>query len=327
MRAIETKRQCFSLVLITLLCSLAIGVVGIVGVTGFANTATDLKQHIIVQLQIPLILTACLVGAALSVSGATLQVVLRNPLADPGIIGITSGASLVAALLLLLTPQWATAYLHYLLPFGCFVGALLSTFIIYRLARKLVGSSTAVILAGIAISTLSGAVIAWLYMFSDANALRNLTFWLMGSLYQTNWLIISVGGPLIVIAVGLQLFFAGDLNKLYAGEIAAKSSGVDVEKLTERALIICAIAVGTAVSMAGSIAFVGLLVPHILRLIIGHNNRYLLPLSALSGASLLMLVALCSEMTRVITLPVSMVTATLGGPLLIWALAKGQLKG
>lgn len=327
MRAIETKRQGRSSVLITLLCSFAIGVVGIVGVTGFANTAADLKQHIIVQLQIPLILTACLVGAALSVSGATLQVVLRNPLADPGIIGITSGASLVAALLLLLTPQWATAYLHYLLPFGCFVGALLSTFIIYRLARKLVGSSTAVILAGIAISTLSGAVIAWLYMFSDANALRNLTFWLMGSLYQTNWLILSVGGPLIVIAVGLQLFFAGDLNKLYAGEIAAKSSGVDVEKLTERALIICAIAVGTAVSMAGSIAFVGLLVPHILRLIIGHNNRYLLPLSALSGASLLMLVALCSEMTRAITLPVSMVTATLGGPLLIWALAKGQLKG
>ncbi|CAB9493334.1 FecCD family ABC transporter permease [Alteromonas macleodii] len=323
----ETKRTALSLVVITLLCLLAVGVVGVIGVTGFANAADGLKQHIIVQLQIPLILTACLVGAALSVSGATLQVVLRNPLADPGIIGITSGASLVAALLLLLTPQWATAYLHYLLPFGCFVGALLSTFVIYRLARKLLGSSTAVILAGIAISTLSGAVIAWLYMFSDANALRNLTFWLMGSLYQTNWLILSVGGPLIVIAVGLQLFFAGDLNKLYAGELAAKSSGVDVERLTERALIVCAIAVGTAVSMAGSIAFVGLLVPHILRLIIGHNNRFLLPLSALSGASLLMLVALSSEMTRAITLPVSMVTATLGGPLLIWALAKGQLKG
>ena len=322
-----TKRTAVTLVVITVLLSLVIGVVGIVGVTGLSDTAAELKQHIIVQLQIPLILTACLVGAALSASGATLQVVLRNPLADPGIIGITSGASLVAALLLLLTPQWATAYLHYLLPLGCFIGALLSTFIIYRLARKLLGSSTAVILAGIAISTLSGAVIAWLYMFSDANALRNLTFWLMGSLYQTNWLILSVGGPLIAVAVALQLYFAGDLNKLYAGELAAKSSGVDVEKLTERALIVCAIAVGTAVSMAGSIAFVGLLVPHILRLIIGHNNRYLLPLSALSGASLLMLVALSSEMTRAITLPVSMVTATLGGPLLIWALAKGQIKG
>ena len=327
LRTRVTKPKAVNLVVAMVLFSLAVGVIGIVGVIGLSDTTADLKQHIIVQLQIPLIFTACLVGAALSVSGATLQVVLRNPLADPGIIGITSGASLVAALLLLLTPQWATAYLHYLLPFGCFVGALFSTFIIYRLARKLLASSTAVILAGIAISTLSGAIIAWLFMFSNANALRNLTFWLMGNLYQTDWLILSVGGPLIVVAVGLQLFFAGDLNKLYAGELAAKSSGVDVEKLTERALIVCAIAVGTAVSMAGSIAFVGLLVPHILRLIIGHNNRYLLPLSALSGASLLMLVALSSELTRAITLPVSMVTATLGGPLLIWALAKGQLKG
>ena len=111
-----TKRTAVTLVVITVLLSLVIGVVGIVSVTGLSDTAAELKQHIIVQLQIPLILTACLVGAALSTSGATLQVVLRNPLADPGIIGITSGASLVAALLLLLTPQWATAYLHYLLP-------------------------------------------------------------------------------------------------------------------------------------------------------------------------------------------------------------------
>ena len=321
------RRNVVNVVIISVGLALFLGVAGILGTTWCSEAPLDLKQHIIVQLQLPLILTACLVGAALSVSGATLQVVLRNPLADPGIIGITSGASLVAALLLLLTPRWASAYLHYVLPLGCFVGALLSTFIIYRIARKLLGSSTAVILAGVAISTLSGAVIAWLYMFSDANALRNLTFWLMGSLYQTNWLILSVGGPLIAAAVALQLYFAGDLNKLYAGELAAKSSGVDVEKLTERALIVCAVAVGTAVSMAGSIAFVGLLVPHILRLIIGHNNRYLLPLSAISGASLLTLVALSSELTRAITLPVSMVTATLGGPLLIWALAKGQIKG
>lgn len=321
------RRNVVNIVIVVVSLALVLGAAGILGATGWSDAPTALKQHIIVQLQMPLILTACLVGAALSVSGASLQVVLRNPLADPGIIGITSGASLVAALLLLLTPQWASAYLHYLLPMGCFIGALLSTFIIYRLARKLLNSSTAVILAGIAISTISGAVIAWLYMFSDANALRNLTFWLMGNLYQTNWLILSVGAPLIVIAVALQIYWAGDLNKLYAGELAAKSSGIDFDKLTERALIVCAIAVGTAVSMAGSIAFVGLLVPHILRLLIGHNNRFLLPLSALCGASLLMLVALSSELTRAITLPVSMVTATLGGPLLIWALANGQIKG
>jgi iron complex transport system permease protein len=149
----------------------------------------------------------------------------------------------------------------------------------------------------------------------------------MGSVYQTNWPILAVGAPLIIGAVGGQIYYAGSLNKLYAGDIAARSSGVDVEKLTERCLILCAVAVGAAVSMAGSIAFVGLLVPHVLRLIVGHNNRWLLPLSALAGASLLLLVALASELTRAITLPVSMVTATLGGPLLIWALANGHVRG
>ena len=300
---------------------------GVLGVVFFSDIEPALKQHITLQLQFPLVITAILVGAALASSGATLQVVLRNPLADPGIVGITSGASLVAAVLLLLSPSWALPYLHYLLPFGCFIGALATTFVIYRLARKFLGSSTAVILSGIAISTLAGAIIAWLYLFSDASALRNLTFWLMGSVYQTNWPILAVGTPLIIGAVGGQIFYAGSLNKLYAGDVAARSSGVDVEKLTERCLILCAVAVGAAVSMAGSIAFVGLLVPHILRLMVGHNNRWLLPLSALAGASLLLLVALTSELTRAITLPVSMVTATLGGPLLIWALAKGHVRG
>ena len=299
---------------------------GVLSAVGFTDTPYELKLHILYQLQLPLALTATLVGAALSVSGATLQVVLRNPLADPGIVGITSGASLVAAVLLLATPQWAENYLHYILPVGCFIGALATTFIIYKLARRLLGSSTAVILSGIAISTLSGAAIAWLYLFSDANSLRNLTFWLMGSLYQTTWPILVVGAPLVIAALAFQFSNASKYNRLYAGDVAATSSGVDVHKLTERSLVACAVAVGAAVSMAGSIAFVGLLVPHILRLLIGHNNRLLLPLCALVGASLLLLVALCSELTRAITLPVSMITATLGGPLLIWALLKGQLR-
>lgn len=301
-------------------------VVAVLSMVWLGESPIALKQHITLQLQVPLIITAILVGSALSVSGATLQVVLRNPLADPGIIGITSGASLVAAILLLITPMWAQPYLHYILPIGCFVGALATTFVIYRLARTLLGSATAVILSGIAISTISGAIIAWLYMFSDAQSLRNLTFWLMGSLYQANWPIVGVSGPLIVASLVYQLRQAERFNKLYAGDMAALSSGVHVQKLTERSLIATAIGVGAAVSIAGAIAFVGLLVPHILRLTLGHDNCKLLPASALCGASLMLLVVLISELTRVITLPVSMITATLGGPLLIWALLKGQLR-
>lgn len=301
-------------------------IIAVLSTVWLGDSPIALKQHITLQLQIPLIITAVLVGSVLAVSGATLQVVLRNPLADPGIIGITSGASLVAAVLLLITPMWAQLYLHYILPMGCFIGALATTLVIYRLARILLGSATAVILSGIAISTISGAIIAWLYMFSDAQSLRNLMFWLMGSLYQTNWPIIAVSGPLIIASLVYQLRQAEQFNKLYAGDMAALSSGVHVQKLTERSLIATAIGVGAAVSIAGAIAFVGLLVPHILRLTLGHDNRRLLIASALCGASLMLLVVLISELTRAITLPVSMITATLGGPLLIWALLKGQLR-
>lgn len=290
------------------------------------DTPLALKQHITLALQIPLVLTAVLVGAVLAVSGATLQVVLRNPLADPGIVGITSGASLVAAVLLLITPDWAKGYLHYILPLGCFIGALTTTFVIYRLARTLLGSATAVILSGIAISTLSGAIIGWLYLFSDAQSLRNLTFWLMGSVYQASWPILLVSGPIIVLSLAYQIKQAVYFNRLYAGDIAALSSGVQVQRLTEKSLIACAIGVGAAVSIAGAIAFVGLLVPHVLRLFLGHDNRLLLPISGLCGASLLLMVVLASEYTGAITLPVSMITATLGGPLLVWALLKGQLR-
>lgn len=317
------KRVQFSAVLVGVVCVLIAAILACVWI---GDSPLALKQHITLQLQLPLIITAILVGAILAVSGATLQVVLRNPLADPGIIGITSGASLIAAILLLVTPLWAQPYLHYILPLGCFVGALATTFIIYRLARQLLGSSTAVILSGIAISTLSGAIIAWLYMFSDAQSLRNLTFWLMGSVYQATWPILWVSGPLIVGSLYYQFRQAKCFNRLYAGDIAALSSGVNVQGLTERSLIATAVGVGAAVSIAGAIAFVGLLVPHILRLIIGHDNRILLPLSALCGASLLLMVVLMSELTRAITLPVSMITATLGGPLFIWALLKGQLR-
>ena len=127
------RRNVVNVVIISVGLALFLGVAGILGATWCTDAPSGLKQHITVELQLPLMLTACLVGAALSVSGATLQMVLRNPLADPGIIGITSGASLVAALFLLLTPQWASAYLHYLLPLGGFVGALLSPFFFFLL--------------------------------------------------------------------------------------------------------------------------------------------------------------------------------------------------
>ncbi|MCU7555258.1 iron ABC transporter permease [Alteromonas sp. ASW11-19] len=301
------------------------GMVALIAASTLASDlAHDLKWHIFTSLQLPLILTAALTGAVLTVSAATLQVVLRNPLADPGIIGVTSGASLVAAVLILTAPVVMAEHFYYLLPLGCFVGAMASTWFIYRLARKLQQATVAVILAGIAIATLSGAVIAWLYLFSDAQSLRNLTFWLMGSLYQADGTILVVAGPIMLVSCVVQIRAAKALNWLYAGDHAAIAAGVSPQKIIQRSLLAASVGVGAAVSVAGSIAFLGLLVPHLLRLALGFDNRLILPASALCGALFLLTVGAATEWLGVITLPVSMITATLGGPLLLWAIYRGQ---
>ncbi|TPV54073.1 iron ABC transporter permease [Aestuariibacter sp. GS-14] len=290
------------------------------------DLSVDVNRRILWQLQLPLTITAMITGAALSVSGASLQVVLRNPLADPGIIGISSGASLVAAFVLILAPEALVAHLPYTLPVACFTGALFSTWLIYRLSVRMRGVNTAVILAGIAITTLTSAIMGWLYLFADAQSMRNLTFWIMGSLHQADLWVLAVSAPIIVLSLLVIGRHAGALNVLYTGDITAKSAGVDPEKLKLTIMVACALAVGAAVAIAGSIAFLGLLVPHYLRLLLGYDNRYLLPACAMSGATILLLVALLSEWVAFAALPVSMVTATIGGPLLLFALVKGQLK-
>ena len=284
----------------------------------------SLRSHIVVQLTLPLGITAILVGASLSASSACLQVLLDNPLADPGIIGITSGASLCAAIILLTGIGSAAAYFHYWLPLACFIGALATTVLIYLVARRMQSSPVAVVLAGIAISTVSGAVIAWLYYFADAQSLRNLTFWLMGSLYQADPLLLIVSSPVLLCPIIFIWVKSEALNRLYLGRTTALTMGINVQALTKQLLVACALAVGAAVALAGSIAFVGLLVPHLMRLLLGHDNRLIVPASALTGAALLLLIALISEIWAITAFPVSMLTASVGGPLFIYALLRGQ---
>ncbi len=310
-----------------LLYSLIVALISVAGVITLHDwrsfTDPELHWHIIINLQLPLIVNATLVGATLAVSGGTLQVVLRNPLADPGIIGITSGASLCAAGLLLL-PFSLPLPMHYLLPIGCFTGALISTWLIFKIAKRLDNAASAVILAGIAISTLAGAIIGWLYLIADASAMRNLTFWIMGSLHQTDWVLLAVSGPIMLVSIAMQLYYAKRMNFLYAGELATAAAGVCPQTLINRCLFITALGVGAAVSVSGSIAFIGLLVPHLLRFMVGHDNQKLLPATALSGALILLLVVAVAELSAVISLPVSMVTATIGGPLLLAVLYRGR---
>ncbi|MBC3764302.1 FecCD family ABC transporter permease [Neptunicella marina] len=284
---------------------------------------SSLDKQIFVQLRIPMVLTAIGVGAALAVSSAILQVLLRNPLADPGIIGISSGASLFAALYLIAGPALGLSLAYYPLPLWCFIGAILSTLLIYLVARQLSEfNGSAVILAGIAVSTVAGAIIAWLYFIADGQSLRNLTFWLMGSLLQADLTLILLCFPAIVLLLIYAVVQAKNLNWLYLGQQSAVLKGLDVKTFNRKMILICALLVGLAVSLAGSIAFVGLLVPHFLRQLLGHDNRKIIPAAAVSGALLMVTVLLISGLFGGIAVPVSMLTATLGGPLFLYVLLK-----
>jgi len=289
----------------------------------FPNTTSAVvEQRILWQLRVPLVITAFIVGAGLAVSSAVLQVLLRNPLADPGIIGISSGASLAAALFLTLGSAIPFLYVQYLLPVFCFLGALLSTAAIYLISKRLTGMHSGVILAGIAISTLSGAVIAWLHFLSDAQTMRNMTFWLMGSVNQADWKVLTVAGPSLLILLGLLVRQGRALNWLYFGASSAQLAGLNVTRFHKMMLLVCALVVGIAVSIAGSIAFVGLLVPHMLRNFFGYDNRFILPASGLLGGIVLMVVVLVGRAVGEVSVPVSMLTATLGGPIFLYSILR-----
>ena len=306
-----------------MLLLLVVVLAAVASLQGIVEPFTNaLEQKILLQLRLPVVLTAIFVGAALAVSSAVLQILLRNPLADPGIIGITSGASLSAALVLLLGGAFVVANIHYVLPLVCFAGALLSTFIISAIAKRLTDVTTAIILTGIAISTLCGAIIAWLFLFSDAQSMRNLTFWLMGSLHQADWTILTIALPLMALLIGYAVTQGRKLNWYYFGDNDAQLSGLNVKTFSRNMLICSAVLVGAALSIAGSIAFVGLLVPHLLRNFFGFNNQFILPASALVGAILMLLVVLFSSIFGGFSIPVSMITASLGGPIFLFSIIK-----
>ncbi|MGQ8366709.1 FecCD family ABC transporter permease [Glaciecola sp. 1036] len=291
---------------------------------------TGVGRHIFWQIKLPILLTAILTGSALSSSSAVLQVVLRNPLADPGIIGIASGASLMAAIYFAFVAVTGFAdtlftsaeLLAVALPILCFIGAMLSSSLIFLFARRIGNNPAAVILVGIAVSTLFGALIAWLYLVLPPMQIQNLTFWLMGSLRNTTWLTLFVALPLIGCSFVLLLVRNKQLNWLFLGEQAAQLRGLDVRKFQSGTLLLVAILIGTSVAIAGSIAFIGLIVPHLLRLILGNDNRVIVPASGMAGAIVLVSCAIANEHIFATPVPLSMITASIGAPVFIYLLLK-----
>jgi iron complex transport system permease protein len=278
-----------------------------------ARTWSAVDLTIITLVRVPRILTAIMVGGALAVAGTALQALFRNPLADPGIVGTAAGASMGAIIALLIPVQ--IAWLGFsLVSLAAFAGALGTMVVVYALAR--VGGrlpSTTLLLAGFAVSATLSAAAAILETVSDR--LREMFVWLLGSLAQTTDLQLLMSVPLPTIGVCGLLVLAGDLNVVVLGDEQAQYLGLNVAQRRLLILVLGSLLTSVAVALAGLIAFVGLLVPHITRLLFSANHRLLLPAALLMGAIFLVLVDIVARLLLAPQeLPVGLITALLGGP-------------
>lgn len=344
MNPVVTRRWLFPALLLLLLVvvwlSLAYGPVSLpltdtlralASLTGLGSGVEHGQAELIVgQIRLPRTLMGLMVGAVLAVTGVAMQGLFRNPLADPGLIGVASGAALGAAAVIVGTSRWLVlpAVLEpYVLSASAFAGGLVVTTLVYRLGRRDGQIHVAtMLLAGIALAALSGAVIGLFTYLADDTTLRALTFWNLGSLngasYPRLW-------PLLLVTLGVVLWLprrARALNALLLGESEARHLGFEVERV-KRELVLCtALGVGAAVAAAGLIGFVGLVVPHLMRLLVGPDHRLLLPAAALTGGSLLLLADLAARLVVApAELPLGIVTALIGAPFFLYLLIRSRI--
>lgn len=290
----------------------------------------DAVYYLIWHIRLPRLLLAALVGAGLSVTGAAIQGVFRNPLAEPSLIGITSGAMLAAVVAIVSLSGWlgaATAVLHQsVVALFAFGGGLATTYLVYRLSTRQGRTDvTTMLLAGIAITALAGAITGLLITSSDDEQLRDITFWSLGSCSGASWGQVAVVAPVVVVGTFMVLRHAKALNAILLGEKEALYLGFEVERIKRQIVFWVALMVGACIAMTGIIGFVGLIVPHFLRLIVGVDYRQLLPLSALLGAAFLVQVDTWSRTWLAPTeLPIGVLTAIVGSPFFIWLLLRWQ---
>ena len=280
------------------------------------------------QIRLPRTLTGIAVGASLAVSGALMQGLFRNPLADPGIIGVSAGAGLgaIGAIVLggMLPVALRDAASIYLVPIAAFFGAWLSMLLLYRIATRQGRTSVAMmLLAGIALAALAGAFSGMMIFIADDAQLRDLTFWGLGSLGGATWPKVATAYVIMTPALICALFLTRGLNGLALGEAGAFHIGIPVQRVKILAILCVGAATGAAVAVSGGIGFVGIVVPHLLRLMSGPDHRFLIPNAALLGASLLLI---ADVIARVIMapaeLPIGIITAVLGGPFFLWILLR-----
>jgi iron complex transport system permease protein len=300
-----------------------------VGLGGWLEVGAR-EQSVLIHVRLPRVLLAVLVGASLAVSGAALQGLFRNPLADPGLLGISGGATVAAASAIIFGAPLATALplalTAWFLPLSAFLGAMIVTAIIYGLSLRREGMDIAtLLLAGIAINALAAAALGLLTFLAPDGQLRDIMFWLLGSLAGTGWPQLWPVAIMILAAIGLLVGLARPLNALLLGEAEAFHVGFAIEPIKRQLVIVTALAAGAAVALTGTIGFVGLLVPHFARFLVGPDHRRLLPAAALLGAALLLIADLIGRVVVLpAELPIGVVTSFLGAPFFLWRLRRRE---
>ena len=330
-----------SLLLALLIISLAIGAVPIAPVEifrifghkiGLATGIDETQELVLFNIRMPRLILTLLVGASLGLSGAVLQGMFRNPLVEPSIIGVSSGAALGTMMIIMLlgaiAPQFVANSSLWLMPLFAFIGGLTATVATLRLSR-FEGKTqvTYLVLAGVAITALAQAFIGLSIFYADDNQLRTYTFWTLGDLSAATWEKLNVMVyPVAVSCTGLILL-ARPLNAIALGELEAFHTGVPVERVKLLAILFSALAVGVSVAFSGIIGFIGLVVPHIIRISFNPDHRLVLPASAIGGACLLLISDIFARtVVAPAELPIGVVTAIIGTPFFIYLLRSSNKK-
>jgi iron complex transport system permease protein len=298
----------------------------------FGATAPDAQierdRLILWSIRLPRIVMAMMVGAMLAAAGAIMQGLFRNPLADPSLVGVSSGAGLAAAATIVVGDLYLPAIAGHMpleaLPMAAFVGALIATFALYRLATRDHRTSIAIfLLGGIAIAALANSGIGLLVFVADDRQLRDVTFWLLGSMAGATWPKAWAIAPALVLVAAAIPFMSRGLDLLVLGEAEAFHAGISVQWLKVIAIVVVAAATGAAVSVSGVIGFVGIVVPHLLRLAIGPAHRLLLPASILLGAALLLFADTAARTVAApAEVPIGIITAAIGAPFFLLMLMR-----
>lgn len=301
-----------------------------VGIPGAGQHVSDIHQSILTSVRLPRVILGFLAGAVLAMTGVLMQAFFRNPLADPALIGVSAGGALGAVAMIVLGVSvfsgLAKLAAVFALPTAAFLGSLAATSVVFALARQEGRVNvTTMLLCGIAVNAMAGAGIGLLSFVADDAQLRDLTFWSLGSLGAASWWQVQAVGPAFVALALSAPFLMSGMNALLLGDSEALHLGYRVERLKLFILLLTCLGAGAVVATCGVIGFVGLIAPHLSRLLVGPDHRYVLPLSALLGAILLTFADIIARTSvSPAELPIGILTALIGGPVFLWLLRRKQ---